>query len=158
MCEGDMYMTEEEFSTIRKKVRDGFQLWQVIVERYSLLEMDYVIAFPHEETLVNKCGVAYLGRFMKYAQVRKALILYIGNQVPALVCQQTDLGQIEMKRLKEIEMNSLVACYAAVDLSPHFIMMSLTEPNGRYGDKAMRQKGVKMEDVVAFGIYGLPAW
>ncbi len=24
-------MTEEEFSTIRKKVRDGFQLWQVIL-------------------------------------------------------------------------------------------------------------------------------
>nr|WP_305142215.1 hypothetical protein [uncultured Acetatifactor sp.] len=146
-------MSDEEFKERIEEVEAGYELWKSIVERYHFSQQDYVVVFPHEDDPVNECGIAHLRQFMGYAGGnRRILVLCIGNHVPEILCARPDEEAIAVEVIGEKEMESIVALYSISTISSHFIMMSLTRPYGRYGDKAL-DKGLTLDEVVTVGIY-----
>ena len=146
-------MSDEEFYSKIEEVKAGYELWKSIVERYQFSQQDYVIVFPHAEDPVNECGIAHLRQFMGYSGVRKRiLVLCVGNRVSEMLCEKADEEPITVEIIGEKEMESIVALYSISTISSHFIMMSLTKPYGRYGDRALN-KGLTLDEVVTVGIY-----
>lgn len=146
-------MTDQEFARRMEAVNAGYELWKDIVERHQLSKQDFMIAFPHEEDPVNECGIAHLEQFMKYSGGNgRVLLLCVGNSVSEMLRKKALGETVTAEILEKQEMEGLVALYSIENLSPHFIMMSLTTPYGRYGDRALK-KGLTLDEVVTVGIY-----
>lgn len=146
-------MTDEEFSLKLKEMEAGYQLWKNLIVKYNLSQDDYVIAFPHRENLINKYGFSHLKQFITYKHARRILILSVeNNHILEQIYSEMDKEKILIEMMSEEEMDGLVTCYSINTLSSHFIMMSLTKPYGRYGDKIL-QKGITLDEVVTVGIY-----
>lgn len=148
-------MTDQEFALKIREFKEGYIIWQDIMERYELSDGDYVIAFPHEDDPVNKCGITHLKQYMKYGgEAKRILILCIGHKLPGMLSMEPDDTSIRIKVLESREMESLVTLYSLSTISSHFLMMSLTKPYGRYGDRILK-KEITLDEIVTVGIYGM---
>lgn len=146
-------MTDQEFEFRIRQIKEGYGLWNRIIKNNGFFKGEYILVFPHCNHPVNEAGIKYLDLFIRIRRPRKVAIL----------CQSRELysqlaffdARICGELLSEAEMNCLLACYSAVNLSGHLIIMSLTEPVGRYGEKVIENKNVDIDRVVLLGIYGL---
>lgn len=146
-------MTDHEFSLRLKQLREGYRLWKELMAKYELSNEDYVIAFPHHEDPVNHCGLSHLEQFIEYRHAKKVLMLLMeDNDMGEWIDSKKGKENILIEIISEKTMEEIIACYSVNKLFPHFIMMSLTRPDGRYGDKVLR-KGITLDEVVTLGIY-----
>lgn len=148
-------MTDRELEFKIQQIKEGFRLWNRFVEKNRLVKEDYVLIFPHCGHPINNVGMKYLSRFI---QIRKPHRIYILCQSEILYQEikiRADLTQISIEQINKKEMENLLACYSTVNLAQHLIIMSLTEPAGRCGEKIIERKMSDIDKVVLFGIYGL---
>ncbi len=147
-------MTDEEFLKKLEKCTAGYNFWKGIVNKYKLSAKDYVIAFPHEKDPVNECGIVHLKQFMEYGEKKRILILCVGNEVVKILDSKMVDTSIRIEVLTSEEMESLITLYSISTISSHFLMMSLTKPYGRYGDRVLKE-GFVLDEVVTIGIYNM---
>lgn len=137
-----------------QRVRRGYQWWVGFLNKYSLTSGDYVIAFPHGKDDINACALKYLRKLCTYGNVDKVIVLCTkGNKQELSRKGEAASLQIE---LTEHEMECLLDAYSIIDFSPHFIVMSMTLPVGRNGDKVISNNGLTLDEVVALGILKMP--
>lgn len=148
-------MTEREFDSKIQQIRDGFQLWYEFIQNSKLNKEDYILLFPHCEDPINEVGLKYLKLFISIKKPHKVIIFCQSKKVYEQIRKDAVNYYIEVRLMNKKEIEDLLTCYSAVNLSSHFIVMSLMEPFGRYGEKVIKRNGVEIEKVVLFGIYGL---
>lgn len=146
-------MTDQEFEFGIQQIKEGFRLWNKIILELGFVKDEYILVFPHCNHLVNEVGLKYLSLFTRIKKPDKIAILCQSKKIYSQIASFDTyvLGEL----LSETEMKCLLACYSAVNLSGRIIIMSLTEPIGRYGEKVIENKGVDIDQVVLLGIYGL---
>lgn len=147
-------MTDLDFLQKFEECKAGYDFWKSIVNKYKLSTNDYVIAFPHEANPVNECGIAHLKQFMEYGFQKQILILCAGNKMVEMLKQKMPEALIRIEVLTNKQMESLITLYSISTISAHFIMMSLTKPYGRYGDRVLKQ-GLTLDEIVTIGIYNM---
>lgn len=152
-------MTDEEFEYKIRQMKEGYRLWNWIIEKNEMVKDGYIIVFPHCNHPVNEEGMKYLDLFIQIRKPEKVVILCqceeIHSQIASRNVPDIGVGGVYAEMLSETEMECLLACYSGVNLSERLIIMSLTEPMGRYGEKVIDSKKVDIGKVVLLGIYGL---
>ena len=147
-------VTEQEFVRKKENAKLGFNYLKSMIHEYALNNSDHIILFPHINHEINDYGLRYLGRFCDKVKPNKVLILCIDEGIVKNIEKNINGVEIIVKIIKDEEMNNIIQCYATFDMTNNIIMMSLTEPYGRYGEKVM-EKGVGLDKVVSIGIYKL---
>lgn len=146
-------MTDQEFEFKIRQIKEGFRLWNKIIKKIGDVKNQYILVFPHCSHPVNEVGLKYLDLFIRIRKPDRVSILCQSKKIysPIASFDECVFGEL----LSQTEMECLLTCYSAINLSGRLIIMSLTEPRGRFGEKVIEDKGVDIDQVVLLGIYGL---
>lgn len=134
-----------------EKIKVGKKILDTLIEKNKIENRDTIILFPHMEGEINIVGCALLPIYIKKRNPHKVIILFTEN---AMIKVFEDPAVLQIQ-LNTDQINCLMAYYSLCNLGYNFIVMSLTEPYGRFGEKVIERNNISLKEVVAYGIYGL---
>lgn len=144
-------VADNYYNEKKRQIRNGKEIWDSFISKYSITDKDTVILFPHKNNDINTIGLKYLPIYIKIRKPERVFVIY---QEEGLFDNILD-SRIITNRLGEKEINNILTYYSLHELGTNFKLMSLVEPFGRFGDKTIYYDDISIDEVVVYGIYGL---
>lgn len=132
----------------------GLYLMNSIITKYQLSSLDYIVLFPHGDSELNQLGIKYLKIFSESVKACRVIVIYVEDFV-GLECQRSEEGIVHYVQVTKRDMENIICCYSMMDFSNHVLVVSLTLPDGRCGNKVVENGQMGFEEAVALGVYGL---
>lgn len=144
-------VTDNDFIEKERQIRNGKEIWDLFISKFSITDKDTIILFPHQNNNINTIGLKYLHTYIKIRKPEKVFVIYKEEGLFDNILE----NRIITKRLGEEEIRNLLSYYSLHELGKNFKLVSLVEPFGRFGDKIVYYDDISMDEVVVYGIYGL---
>ena len=144
-------ISEDEFNFKLEEIKEGKNIFDNLIQRFKIEDRDSVILFPHIDEEINAAGCILLPMYIKKRNPNKVIVLFVENAILKPVKQHNILWI----SIKEQQVECLLAYYSLCDLGCNFIVMSLTKPYGRFGEKVIKRNNITLKEVIIYCIYRL---
>lgn len=130
--------------------RKGREHWMHISETYNVDDKSYVVLLPDCNKEINEISIGAINKLADNSN--KIIVLTHDNSIMGYKDFKNNVDVIEFGR-KEAE--ELMKFYALYQFTNKLIIVSLNEPEGRYGEGLIGKKGITLKELVYIGIFGM---
>lgn len=130
--------------------RKGREHWINISETYNVGDKGYVVLLPDCNKEINEISIEAINKLAENS-----------NRIIVLTHDDMILGYKEFKHnvtVAEFDRNKaeeLMKFYTLYQFTNKLIIVSLREPEGRYGEGLIGKKGITLKELIYIGIFGL---
>lgn len=140
---------EDKLNQLIEKAYRGRKLWLEMTSIYGTNTKYYVVLFPSDDSQINQIAVKYVNKIAE--TVDNVLVLaYDENVLSESFCDNVKTVFYNREHAED-----LMQFYSLYQFTDKLIIVSLTEPEGRYAEGLVGVNGITLEEIIAIGIFGM---
>jgi len=130
----------------------GALQWNRFLEEEKPTNSDCVLFFPEIDDEINMKALQHLHEYTLSAKVNKLYVFYCDSLI-SVEFPRFYTGDYKIVHLPPSDMDAFMKLFCLENTSNRVIIISLCQPQGRYGKYAIERNGVNLEEAVKYGIY-----
>lgn len=138
------------------KTYRGWWVWHRIVRKYHIAATA-VVLMPGANREYNRSALLFLDQMLRQRRYENAVIVTT-DQAAAACAGLFSENICGVECISKKQAGQLMQFYCLYEFDPRFIVASLDEPEGRNAWRLEGIRGTTVEELIALGVYKLPAY
>lgn len=130
----------------------GNKIWKETTKLIS--ENDIVLVMPENDDELNYYSLLYIDQYIEENKKKECVVITNNKKV---ISNYKYLSEkiTRIEKLSNKKIRSLIQFYCLYKFDERVLFASLSKPNGRNAERILGKNGIRMEDIVAIGIFQL---